>query len=77
MKGKEIKRRNCLIESARITRGCVSDVKHLRTSDYAALFLPGGLGAIKNISDFFFFRNKCSVSWPVGNIIREFKSVKR
>ncbi len=44
--------RNVMVESARIARGPVVDVADLATSDFAALILPGGFGAAKNLCDF-------------------------
>jgi enhancing lycopene biosynthesis protein 2 len=45
-------KRNVLVESARIARGDIVDVKELKASDLDALILPGGFGAAKNLSDF-------------------------
>ena len=44
--------RNVLIESARIARGDIVDLKELHADDIDALILPGGFGAAKNLSDF-------------------------
>jgi enhancing lycopene biosynthesis protein 2 len=44
--------RNVLIESARIARGSVMDLKDLTVDRVDALILPGGFGAVKNLSDF-------------------------
>jgi len=44
--------RNVLVESARITRGKVSDVATAIAADFDALIVPGGFGAAKNLSDF-------------------------
>jgi len=41
-----------LIESARITRGDVHDLESLNASDFDGVFIPGGFGAAKNLSDF-------------------------
>jgi enhancing lycopene biosynthesis protein 2 len=45
-------RRNVLVESARIARGDIIDVKQVTAKDIDALILPGGFGAAKNLSDF-------------------------
>ena len=51
--GSEINQeRNVLIESARISRGKISDLKDLKVSKYEALIIPGGFGAAKNLSNF-------------------------
>lgn len=44
--------RNVLIESARIARGSIIDLKDLTVDRIDALILPGGFGAVKNLSDF-------------------------
>jgi enhancing lycopene biosynthesis protein 2 len=44
--------RNVLIESARIARGNIIDLKDLTIDRIDALILPGGYGAVKNLSDF-------------------------
>ena len=44
--------RNVLIESARIARGDIVDLKELHADEIDALILPGGFGAAKNLSDF-------------------------
>lgn len=45
-------KRNVLVESARIARGQIKDLKDIRPSDMDALIIPGGFGAAKNLSDF-------------------------
>ena len=45
-------KRNVLVESARIARGNIQDVATVKVSDLDALILPGGFGAVKNLSDF-------------------------
>lgn len=44
--------RNVLVESARIARGQIKDVKQLHAAEFDALILPGGFGVAKNLSDF-------------------------
>lgn len=45
-------RRNVLVESARIARGDITDLKQVTAGDIDALIVPGGFGAAKNLSDF-------------------------
>lgn len=45
-------RRNVLVESARIARGDIMDIKQVTAKDIDALIVPGGFGAAKNLSDF-------------------------
>jgi len=44
--------RNVLVESARIARGNVKDMKDVKGADLDALIFPGGFGAAKNLSNF-------------------------
>jgi len=44
--------RNVLVESARITRGNIIDLKNLNVDDIDALIIPGGFGAVQNLCDF-------------------------
>ena len=44
--------RNVLVESARIARGDVQDIKEVGAQDLDALIIPGGFGAAKNLSNF-------------------------
>jgi enhancing lycopene biosynthesis protein 2 len=46
--------RNVLIESARIARGAIKNIKDIKADDIDALIMPGGFGAAKNLSDFAF-----------------------
>lgn len=45
-------KRNVLVESARIARGNIKDIRDINVSDIDGLIIPGGLGAAKNLSDF-------------------------
>lgn len=47
-------KRNVLIESARIARGKIKNLKELNPTDFDALILPGGHGAAKNLSNYAF-----------------------
>lgn len=53
--------RNVLVESARIARGEVKDLREARAEDYDALIVPGGFGAAKNLSDFAINGAQCQV----------------
>jgi enhancing lycopene biosynthesis protein 2 len=44
--------RNVLVESARIARGQVKDIREANAEDFDALIVPGGFGAAKNLSNF-------------------------
>jgi enhancing lycopene biosynthesis protein 2 len=44
--------RNVLVESARIARGQIEDIRKACMADLDALVIPGGFGAAKNLSKF-------------------------
>lgn len=46
--------RNMLVESARIARGNVRDLKDVEIRDFDALVIPGGFGSAKNFSSWAF-----------------------
>ncbi len=64
-------RRNVLIESARIARGDIVDLKTLTGDRIDALILPGGFGAAKNLSDFALKGPEATVHPEVERILRE------
>lgn len=43
--------RNVLVESARIARGAVKDIREADVNQFDALIIPGGFGSAKNLSD--------------------------
>ncbi|MGG5287984.1 isoprenoid biosynthesis glyoxalase ElbB [Pseudomonas shirazensis] len=53
--------RNVLVESARIARGRVKDIREADVSEFDALIVPGGFGAAKNLSNFAVEGDKCTV----------------
>ena len=64
-------RRNVLVESARIARGNIVDLKELAADRIDALILPGGFGAAKNLSDFALKGPGATVHPDVERILRE------
>ncbi len=46
--------RNVLVESARIARGEIRDLKEFRADQFDGLLMPGGFGAAKNLSTWAF-----------------------
>jgi enhancing lycopene biosynthesis protein 2 len=62
-------KRNVLIESARIARGNIRDLKEYDPNNFDALILPGGFGAAKNLSDFAFKGENCSIDPDVEKAI--------
>jgi len=63
-------KRNVLVESARIARGQVEDVKGVQASALDGLIMPGGYGAAKNLSDFAFKGKDASVHPEVRRLLR-------
>jgi enhancing lycopene biosynthesis protein 2 len=45
-------RRSVAVESARLTRGAITDLATATAADFDALIFPGGFGAAKNLSTF-------------------------
>jgi enhancing lycopene biosynthesis protein 2 len=70
-------KRNVLVESARIARGEISDIKTVSASDLDAIVLPGGFGAAKNLCDFAFQGDKGSVQPDVLRLVREMAAAKK
>jgi len=67
-------RRNVLIESARIARGEIGDLKKASALDLDAIVLPGGFGAAKNLCDFATAGAQGSVQPDVLRLVREMSS---
>jgi enhancing lycopene biosynthesis protein 2 len=67
-------RRNVLVESARIARGKIVDLKRLRPSDVDGAVLPGGFGAAKNLSDYALRGADCTVNPDVERFLLELQS---
>lgn len=68
--GEEMKeRRNVLVESARIARGKIKDLKNYDPNNFDALVIPGGFGVAKNLCDFAFKGANCTVNPDVEKAI--------
>jgi enhancing lycopene biosynthesis protein 2 len=57
--------RNVLIESARIVRGAIEDIREADITEFDALIIPGGFGAAKNLSNFAAEGSSCKVQAEV------------
>ena len=53
--------RNVLVESARIARGNIKDIREADVEDFDALIVPGGFGSAKNLSNFAIEGAGCTV----------------
>jgi enhancing lycopene biosynthesis protein 2 len=74
--GEELKSqfRNQLIESARIARGEVYDIKTLNAEDFDAVILPGGFGAAKNLCTYAVRGIEGSVHSEVTRVLNQFNT---
>ncbi|OQY01454.1 MAG: isoprenoid biosynthesis protein ElbB [Desulfobacteraceae bacterium 4572_130] len=70
-------KRNVLVESARIARGEIKNLKDIKTSDLDALILPGGFGAAKNLCNFAIKGSDATVNSEVKRILNEMLTAKK
>jgi len=73
----EGEKRNVLVEASRIVRGNIHDLKSLRVDEFDALFVPGGFGAAKNLSDFAVKGQDMTVDSEVERVLREFHRAQK
>eukprot|EP01029_Cantina_marsupialis_P010655 TRINITY_DN241_c0_g3_i2.p1 TRINITY_DN241_c0_g3~~TRINITY_DN241_c0_g3_i2.p1 ORF type:complete len:237 (-),score=85.41 TRINITY_DN241_c0_g3_i2:265-975(-) len=69
--------RNVMVESARITRGDITDLKELAAKDFDAVIIPGGFGAAKNLSTFAVDGADMKVDEEFERVLKEFHSSKK
>ena len=62
--------RNVLVESARIARGNIRDIREVSADELDGLILPGGFGAAKNLCDFAVRGPECEVQEDVAALVR-------
>jgi enhancing lycopene biosynthesis protein 2 len=67
-------KRNVLVESARIARGKIKNLKEVKASDLDALIMPGGMGAAKNLSTFAIQGSDAQVNPEVKRLLNEMVS---
>ena len=63
--------RNVLIESARIARGAIKDLKEFSADAYDGLIFPGGFGVAKNLSTVAFDGPDAKVNAEVERAVKE------
>ncbi|MCX6278957.1 MAG: isoprenoid biosynthesis glyoxalase ElbB [Bacteroidetes bacterium] len=69
--------RNVLIEAARIARGNIKPLALFEAINFDALIFPGGFGAAKNLCDWAFKGDNCTVIADVENAVNSmFKAGK-
>lgn len=69
--------RNVLVESARIARGHIRDLKQFNPASFDGLLLPGGFGAAKNLSTWAFEGADASVLPEVEEAITGMVALKK
>ncbi len=69
--------RNVLVESARIARGTIRDVRELTAATFDALIIPGGFGAALNLCTFGSAGADCTVHEEVARVITEFHAAHK
>jgi len=69
--------RNVLVESARIARGEIKDIKELQAKEFDALVLPGGFGAAKNLCDFAIKGADSIINSDVERACKQFSELKK
>ena len=63
--------RNVLIESARIARGAIKNLKEYRAADFDSIIFPGGFGVAKNLSTVAFHGPDAQVNEEVVRAVKE------
>ncbi len=69
--------RNVLVESARIARGDILNLKTVKAADLDALIFPGGFGAAKNLCNFAGQGPNCTVHPEVERLVGEMLAAKK
>lgn len=70
-------RRNVLVESARIARGNIRDIKDVRAADLDAVIFPGGFGAAKNLCNFAEKGAAASIQPDVARLLKEMAAANK
>lgn len=69
--------RNVLVESARIARGKISNLKDFCAENFDAIICPGGFGAAKNASDFALNGAKATLNKDLEKALLDFFKLNR
>ncbi len=70
-------KRNVLVESARIARGNIKNIKDVTAADLDAVIFPGGFGAAKNLCDFAAKGAEATIQPDVARLIREMAKARK
>lgn len=71
------KKRNALVEAARIARGNIKDIKEVKAADLDAIIFPGGFGAAKNLCNFAVKGADATIQPEVARLLREVAAAKK
>lgn len=69
--------RNVLVEAARIARGKIRDLSTVTASELDAVILPGGFGAVKNLSTFALAGADCTLNPQVERLLKEIFAARK
>ncbi len=69
--------RNVLVESARIARGAVRDIREVRADELDAVIVPGGFGAAKNLCTFARDGAECTVDEGVAELLGAMRRARK
>lgn len=70
-------KRNVLVESARIARGNIKDLKDFDGNNFDAIIFPGGFGVAKNLSNVAFAAADATVNPEVEKAIKQMYELKK
>ncbi len=70
-------KRSILVESARIARGNIRDIKGVKASELDAIMFPGGYGAAKNLCDFASKGSAAAVNPEVARLLKEMVAAQK
>jgi enhancing lycopene biosynthesis protein 2 len=70
-------KRNVLVESARIARGAIKNIKDINVEDIDALVIPGGFGAAKNLTTFAVDGANCKINEDVKRLVKDVIKAKK
>jgi enhancing lycopene biosynthesis protein 2 len=70
-------KRNVLVESARIARGNIRNIRDVKAAELDAVIFPGGFGAAKNLCDFAAKGAAATVQPEVARLVRDMAKAKK
>lgn len=78
LSGKETgAKRNVLVESARIARGSIRNIKDIHAAELDAVIFPGGFGAAKNLCNFALKGAEASAHPETARLLKEMALAKK